>query len=285
MSDYLHNLVARTLNAAPVVQPRLASLFESGSTVVGTMGRASFETETPRDDPSGGPTLRAPTAISASVPAPQLQPRVKDKIEADAFDHKKAGADRDPGNHEVSPAVVVRHLSPLPATARLSAPVAGQELSPHLSALRIHEDAPPKAAAPQAASEPERLATERDREENWPQLQPGIRQLVDQQLTRLQSATPVDGGRSGREQSSPVTVATLRIPTQRQDHTTIKPTPHIVREPVATTEPAPTINVTIGRVEVRAIFPQPTAPRVSQRQPPTAMSLDEYLKRRNEGRR
>lgn len=46
-----------------------------------------------------------------------------------------------------------------------------------------------------------------------------------------------------------------------------------------------TVIVTIGRVDVRAIFPPAqTAPRAARTQP-QAMSLDEYLKQRSEGRR
>jgi hypothetical protein len=45
--------------------------------------------------------------------------------------------------------------------------------------------------------------------------------------------------------------------------------------------PVPTINVTIGRIEVRAV----TASKAEKRKPaPKAMSLDEYLSRRTGGR-
>jgi hypothetical protein len=48
--------------------------------------------------------------------------------------------------------------------------------------------------------------------------------------------------------------------------------------------PAPTIRVTIGRVEVRATRPPaPQQPRVERQRPRPALTLDEYLKQRNEG--
>jgi hypothetical protein len=47
---------------------------------------------------------------------------------------------------------------------------------------------------------------------------------------------------------------------------------------VSTSTPAPTIHVTIGRVEVRAVQEQPSARRPPSR--PAVMGLDEYLKRR-----
>lgn len=49
-------------------------------------------------------------------------------------------------------------------------------------------------------------------------------------------------------------------------------------------ESAPIVNVTIGRVEVRAVYPQPQAEPV-RRVHPAPMSLDEYFKKRSEGRK
>jgi hypothetical protein len=48
---------------------------------------------------------------------------------------------------------------------------------------------------------------------------------------------------------------------------------------------APTIQVSIGRVEVRAVTPPTQAPRVVERKAPPLLSLDQYLRERNEGRR
>ena len=49
-------------------------------------------------------------------------------------------------------------------------------------------------------------------------------------------------------------------------------------------ETTPTISVTIGRVEVRAVYPQPQA-QPARRVHPAPMSLDEYFKKRSEGRK
>ncbi len=48
---------------------------------------------------------------------------------------------------------------------------------------------------------------------------------------------------------------------------------------------APTIQVSIGRVEVRAVTPPTQAPRIVERKAPPLRSLDQYLRERNEGRR
>ena len=56
--------------------------------------------------------------------------------------------------------------------------------------------------------------------------------------------------------------------------------------PAASARPSagPTIQVTIGRIEVRATSPSPATPKKAPPKP-AAMSLEEYLKQRNEGRR
>lgn len=55
--------------------------------------------------------------------------------------------------------------------------------------------------------------------------------------------------------------------------------------PIASKPPAPIIRVTIGRVDVRAEFPAQAAPAARRRAEAPSLSLDDYLKLRNEGKR
>jgi len=49
---------------------------------------------------------------------------------------------------------------------------------------------------------------------------------------------------------------------------------------------SPTVQVSIGRVEVRAFTPNAAAARaIAERRRPPLLSLEEYLRQRNEGRR
>jgi hypothetical protein len=49
---------------------------------------------------------------------------------------------------------------------------------------------------------------------------------------------------------------------------------------------APSVRVTIGRVEVRAIAPPPPRPALARpRSPVPRLSLDEYVRLRDEGKR
>jgi hypothetical protein len=49
-------------------------------------------------------------------------------------------------------------------------------------------------------------------------------------------------------------------------------------------EPARVVNVSIGRVEVRAVTDEPAAPRSNDGRRPTPMGLDQYLRQRGTGR-
>jgi len=64
----------------------------------------------------------------------------------------------------------------------------------------------------------------------------------------------------------------------------VGPAPAVLAE--AMRKAAPTIQVTVGRIEVRAITPPaPPAPRTKPARPGPALSLVDYLKQRSEGRR
>jgi hypothetical protein len=55
--------------------------------------------------------------------------------------------------------------------------------------------------------------------------------------------------------------------------------------PISSRPPAPIIRVTIGRVDVRAEFPAQAAPTARRRAEAPSLTLDDYLKLRNEGKR
>ena len=56
----------------------------------------------------------------------------------------------------------------------------------------------------------------------------------------------------------------------------------VVRETVATKTEEPTIHVSIGRVEVRAVTPPAAQPRTAPK--PAMMTIDDYVARRKDRR-
>ncbi len=63
----------------------------------------------------------------------------------------------------------------------------------------------------------------------------------------------------------------------------IEPTPLAPTLPEAIAEPTPTVQVTIGRIEVRATPPPPVSSSQTRRSAPSIMTLDEYLQQRARG--
>ena len=89
------------------------------------------------------------------------------------------------------------------------------------------------------------------------------------------------------EQSEPSlrTPSTAAIPAQVAPPSRFSQSRSLNAQPSAPGDAVETVVVTIGRVDVRAIFPAPQAARRATRTQPQPLSLDEYLKQRNEGRR
>jgi len=59
----------------------------------------------------------------------------------------------------------------------------------------------------------------------------------------------------------------------------------IPETPAPSSPPKPSIHVSIGRVEVRAVFPEPPARRAPATRPRSTVSLDDYLNPRSRGKR
>src|SRR2546421_8205715 len=208
MSDYLNNLVARTLNFAPVVQPRLASLFESGSAAAGMMRRGPVEAETPGNDPSGEQKSREPSAVRSNVQTSQMRPQVREKIEVNLH-RERPDAEQNSAERTDTDAAAVHHLSALRATYGPRDPVAFRPASPEPETARRNQQTREQATLPPAAANGrDQLLIERDGREDWPLLQPRIQQLVDERLTRLQPERPAADERIKPAPSSPVVVST-----------------------------------------------------------------------------
>lgn len=110
-------------------------------------------------------------------------------------------------------------------------------------------------------------------------LAPTIQPPAAPPLARISTpaAPPSLGGRDATQAASPVRPP---LPSRAEGIRGTKSP-----EPIQSASPSqPAVQVSIGRVEVRAVFPEPPARRpASPRSRPT-VSLDDYLNRRNRGR-
>jgi len=247
MSDYLNSLVSRTLHLAPVVQPRPVSFFEPVS---------------------AGPVDEAPFAVSENVVTQRL------------------ATPGPPRTHEpfavpVQSQEIVFENAP-PHTVREA-----QVLPPALLPTQVPQ------ASTFAAGEWERTREVRDQE-------------LSSRLVETDSITSATETR--RHQPSPSLIKPeVRIVSSASDREPVQPSltaPPLANVPAYAARPdafsqssklkaqagdaadAPeTVVVTIGRVDVRAIFAPPQAAPRAARTQPQPLSLDEYLKQRSEGRR
>jgi hypothetical protein len=136
----------------------------------------------------------------------------------------------------------------------------------------------------ETSAEPPRSAGERESqsspEQNIPHV--GVEQIASREIRQSQNIP--------RTELSVIKATRYLTPTTVivQPHVTpyVEPKAPAPAEPTAAPKPTPTIKVTIGRIEVRAIMPPaPPAPRTKPARTGPTLSLEDYLKQRNEGRR
>ena len=254
MSDYLTNLVTRTLSPEAVVRPRLPSLLEPPPEGPTTTEEARLEELSPSSANRSEPTLTrrvrppAPEGRTTSLlapPARQLQPT---PVPVPPVPRPSPPTENVTPPRPAQPAVIRPQLRETPGESLLPAPPRNvSEPRPpaalEASSLRLgnvpdeaREEQPPPAAADRGPPA-------------VPTVQPALR-------------TPFAGQPS------------LRPPAAPADRVRDQPG-----------EAAPVIRVTIGRIDVRAVLPPaPPAPRPAAPTGPV-LSLEEYLKQRDGGRR
>lgn len=279
MNDYLNNLVARTLRRSPVVRPRLPSLFEPLSVAAVHPVSASAQSETFHEDetptPPASEVSRALPLVKPLLQHPEspkvdtgsrtntphtLEPDISKTLESSWTPLSRAEETTLPGAQILTPAGSL--------TTRAEAHRAGS------LSERSTQSPSPKPGTKSSAAEPEVYGS--------------ARRSTSETRLIVSNNSPDGPPSSGRRDLLETTAK--RALASRSDHSAMRrddgvlfPTPN-----EATQFPEPetpqTISVTIGRVDVRAVFPQPQAPRV-RRAHPAPMSLDEYLKQRSEGRK
>lgn len=322
MSDYLANLVTRSVGPVEGVRPRLAALFEPPRGLGGALAGADAETETAAEAAAEQP-------ISEGMPREHAPERQATTYPALARTPVAA-----PQSAPVAPIVQqVAHTPTPPAfiAPRASGDVAGDTIGraapPQGSSVPVASALPPALIAPAEHSprQPDRVSAP---------LVPLDRSAPDNQ--REQRGATVDATRGSRreplieriviERNVPTELRSANAdapPVQRHDPrqpaiaaaapvappTVSRTTPPLIvraespsgliarplpaamsvqprlpthgepAEPASAEPPTPIIQVTIGRIDVRAT-PAPAAPAQRQRATPPVMGLDDYLRQR-----
>jgi hypothetical protein len=278
MSDFLGNLALKSLGLASLVQPRPLSPFEALPTGGALAKRAAaehsaesapVESETmvwPRPSASAMPVEPAGIDSAQRPPAPRAQ--------------AVAGLRLEPVAEETQ-----SRLPPTPPPLRRAAAqlVANPALASGPEAERAPE-APVRSARPPQRIWPARLEVE---PAPLPETPPPARaHSPENRGTPVApvSAASVKDDAAKEIESRPVTAAPRPVLTPIIER--IKAGPAHDQAQTATAAPnapAPTITVTIGRVEVRAAPPAASARRVVEK-PGPVLSLEDYLRLRSGGK-
>ena len=261
MSDFLSKLIMRSREPAEAIKPRLSSRYE-------------------------GPVVSDAPAAHAIQEGPD-ESFTSDEIRLARSMRTISPARAEFVSHDDSPPTVQSPRSPKADTPRTTgirdfdtrqsekqAPVA-LPVAPQIIKLPfVATDREQNEHTPQKSPEPD---SGRSAPKTHVQEQAATRDSVPSPQPRTQTAEPPETRRP-RIEVSPNIIAQPQIAPYAE------PKALPIQQAAAVTEPQPVINVTIGRVEVRATTSQPRVRQSGRAQSPV-MSLDEYLRQRKEGER
>jgi len=255
MSDYLNNIVARSIGVADVVQPRLPQLFEHSGHYEAVSPDASLETYTEHYTApvSNQPMEALPGPAGTPITVPNFEPPVSPSATVSAPVDKSEGpvaftVRRVEAGPEVSPSfaaedpVVTPHAAPQTEVVSVPSPVHAhaQILPPEFSDRSSLPPSPKTVSVSQVKQPASRPSAP---------FQPASRPSAP-----FQPALPT---------------AALPSPTSKED----------------LEQPPTAIKITIGRVDVRAMLPPAAPSRPAPARPKPALSLESYLKEREQGKR
>jgi len=268
MSHYLSQMATLAVNRAPVVQPRLASRFEGS---VGAAPAEDMQEQAVQSPVSHTAVAPAETAIPATTP-----PRER--------------------THTPIPMPVAQPTAPLlqspwDAIARPSltepvtqaSPVAEpQRLVQELIREHIHEQpllvsaSVPQGSAPSSGES--RIIEKHSEHSFFTEQHHEVTALV---AGEPKPTTTKDGSRQETPTASvkpPQIQTRMAVPEPIMQSTLRQPAP--TTEPSAPSAPAPSIQVSIGRIEIRANPASSNALSKSPASKSATLSLDDYLKQR-----
>jgi hypothetical protein len=246
MSDYLGNLIARTVSPATAVRPQLPSLFEPAPATRETMSGPELEQQSFVEQPPVTQPSEKLAPMPLSIPTPgQSVFREPEQTVPETSPAKKNLEPSKESEPAVQPRIfrratpTLREDKPSNSTRRRSDVI--KSLVRDLIASASHEVRPREETPPSQASVGSKAV-----------VVPELREHKLLKRLEVQAIVP-----------------------------TIRSLPPIAPLPPAAATARPTINVTIGRVEIRAV-PPPTQQRAKPK-PASVLSLEDYLRQRAKG--
>lgn len=297
MSDYLHNLVARTFSLEAGVRPQLRSAFEPAPLHGGFSVSVDSESETMFESISSAPrTSPAPLPLIVSTPVE----RIPSQESLNVTPEKSPRRDEPPPPPtDRVPSMKVKVLQPVidapPGSIRensraVSSPAVASR--PDSIPMPRHLRTAPRSDTvhPAAAVVPHQtVETKEPRVEGIASI--AIRSLAPAATVFSPSplSVPTSDAPSPAAEARSQTVESEERRSERFAVAAIRPVARAAPAfspslPPAMAPPPPTIHVTIGRVEIRAVTTSAPTARTTLPATSPKISLDDYLKQRNGGR-
>jgi len=251
MSDYLGSLIARTVSPAVTVRPRLPSLFEPAPATHETKSGPEFEKQMfVEQPPVTGPSDKlGPMPLSIRMPRQSVLGEPEQLVPQISRAKKVLEA-----NRESEPTVQPRIFPGVTGTQRKDDPWNSTGSRSDTNRYTLRDDFASASVSHKASS----------REETGPSI-PAV--ASNPVVVR----EPLERDLPARSEVQAI------VPT-------IRPLPRIGPIAPSPVTPPPSITVTIGRVEVRAL--QPPVQQRAKPKPAPVLSLEDYLRQRaNGGRR
>ena len=273
MSHYLQSIAARSLDAVPKVEPRLAARFESGIPVTGAVNLAAEE---PDGVEGRGQRLASPRAFEARQPSPPAVSVVSTQARGIApvvrpIETIRPAMAPVPSMPQSSPPTeIVRPAEPV--SPIVDSPQPGETIRPSLPTVNTFPSSEVFAKEPSDPTLSSRFTDFARSPHSAPDTPSFSSQSSPQEVSKdSQAIQPVPV-----EASLPTTPVPVAYPAELSTfQAAIPPDQHASSQ----SPPAPPpIQVTIGRIDVRAVS-SPSQPRAVK---PTApkRSLNDYLKAR-----
>ena len=254
MGNFLDNVAARSLNLLPVVRPRLASRFEPLSPVGGLSVAPAFAAET--NESAQRPPHVADQSLAQTTNARTLEMRPMQPNAPQVADGSRQQESRTVDRIERAPMPDLQ--AQRTHTPMQPIKIERAQAQPPTTTTGAAETQASAAHDKQQVDQATRTAVEREKQAT---LDSTIRRIVAGQLD------------ARRERLMPPVLPLREPPPMSRAE---------AREPA---ERAPTVHITIGRIEVRAITSPNTEQHRAPARPRPMLSLEDYLQQRNGGRR
>ena len=256
MSDYLTRLIQRSVHFGVGVQPRVAPLFAPLPDLLEPTSEP-HSNPAPVDGGSDSAVSSQPSEVSSvnsvllhapnEFSAVSRQRSAVGSVNSESFDVPSA-----------LPIATLRSTDRIPSTLTSSAD-SGEKLSQVI--------VPPIPSSITASVQPSELSA------------------VSGQRSAKMPSNLLDNTNNGEEQSQVIAPPFMLKRTSVQPRAPFNVKPITRTGPSAMEEQTPTIRIHIGRIDVRAMLPSSSQVSKSRQAPVRpSLSLDDYLKKRNEGR-